>query len=313
MDSKPTGTNCWKATIELCSPMQIGAGTLGFVEKTELFVPPRVLWGAFTAAMTRKLCGSMGDDYKEIGALLGGSTPEKCFSTFFPSEDSGATFWIPRYNNGERYWYRHSDYKTLFPEEKPRSEAEMRSRLVTGITGQATDPERMATTHNTLHETDLIKHRVRDKEDQPGRFSLITICFTGFLALPETIGLNGKSMRFDENNLKDLINSLRLGGGRKRGHGIIKCFSGPLIVNPGITNFAEIEHPDPAMNEKKILLTPNHKVVSTKGNIVDGRAFLAVYRQYDNTVKNKGYGRDFSEGDLCWEVGCVIETEKTLA
>ncbi len=41
-------------TLKLKSPLQIGAGTLGMIEKTELFIPGRVLWGAFVSTIVQK-------------------------------------------------------------------------------------------------------------------------------------------------------------------------------------------------------------------------------------------------------------------
>ncbi len=302
MENNDSIRTCWKITLELRSPLQIGAGTLGFVEKTELFIPPRVIWGALTAAITGILGGYKKGDFIKIGNVLGNSSLSDFYSTFFPSDDCGKTFWVPCYINGERFWYCYSDWEKIIDPVNKRTDTQMREKFITGITGQATDPVRMATQKNMLHETDIIKATIRKKsDDNEMQWSLIPVCFVGYARLPNKITLNSgvaEQIVLNKDKIRDVFTRIRLGGGRKRGRGIVVCRD---VVESIVGT-----HTFPMMKvcERNVICSPGH-LVSTNDTNADGRAVLETFRVYDNK-NDKGSGRNFSNGELCWEVGTML-------
>jgi hypothetical protein len=283
----------WEVTLRLLSPMQIGAGTLGFVEKTELFVPPRVMWGAFVNTLVREKRASRdAQTFTTFGTALGGPNYASCFSPFFLSPD-GANAYVPRFVNGERKWeLRPSTYPAEI--KGSLSEAEMRSRFVRGVTAQATDPDRMATEPDTLHETDLIQPLYRELTGN-GHWKAAPLYLRGYLRLPEKVD----GIELNEKTIKQVLSTMRLGGGRKRGWGLVACRKEEIKKADGIPEDLSVR----IDGNKTVLLTGDTKVEA--GQNVDGRAYLAVFREHDNKG-GKGSGRGFSDGVLCWEAGSVV-------
>jgi hypothetical protein len=281
----------WRLVIELLSPMQIGIGSLGMVEKTGMYIPGRVMWGALTSTLVRQQISKPEyKHFKKVGESLG--PHEKFLSSFFPSFDNGKSEWLPVFEGNSRSWVKYICEKKEFDLQNKRSEEEMQAILISGQSGNATDPERMATFDKSLHETDMISPLTRKGE------KLIPVCFTGTMQLPEKLNIpEGKQIDINGEILKSVFNQCRLGGGRKRGWGIVRLIS---IKNESIL--------DETLNTRKypygnVLLTSATHPVEEKVPILNGRAFLATYRQY---CKNKGQGRSFTSAQLCWETGTLI-------
>ena len=281
----------WRLVIELLSPMQIGIGSLGMVEKTDMYIPGRVMWGALTSTLVRqKILEPEYKHFEKVGESFG--PHERFFSSFFPSFDKGKSEWLPVFEGNNRSWVKYICEKKEFDLQKKRSEEEMQAILVSGQSGNATDPERMATFDNSLHETDMISPLIRKGK------KLIPICFAGTMQLPEKLNIpEGIQIDINGEILKSVFNQCRLGGGRKRGLGIVRLIS---IKNESIL--------DETLNTRKyqdgkLLFTSATHQVEEKVPIYNGRAFLATYRQY---CKNKGQGRSFTSAQLCWEAGTLI-------
>lgn len=282
----------WRLVLELRSPMQIGVGSLGMVEKTDMYIPGRVIWGALTATLVRqKILTPSYSNFQKIGGLLG--PHETFFSSFFPSFDKGISEWLPIFNKNNRSWVKYICGEKIFDPRQIRSEKEMQAILISGQAGNATDPIRMATFDESLHETDIISPVIREGK------KMIPVCYTGVVQLPEKISIPEDDIHFDisADTLDSAFNQCRLGGGRKRGWGIVRVIS--------VKNESPLEE---TLNTRKYpdgseLLTSSTHPVQEKDSIYNGRAFLAVYRQY---CKRKGLGRQLSAAQLCWETGTVL-------
>jgi len=285
----------WRLVIELLSPMQIGVGSLGMVEKTEMYIPGRVIWGALTSTLVRQQIPKPEyKHFKKMGESLG--SHEKVFSSFFPSFDKGKSEWLPVFEGNKRSWVKYICEKNKFDLQKRRSEEEMQAILISGQSGNATDPERMATFDKSLHETDMISPLIKKGE------KFIPVCFTGTMQLPEKLNISGGTqIDINEGILKSVFNQCRLGGNRKRGWGIIRLVS---IKNEPTLHETLITRKYPGGN---VLLTSATHPVEEKVQIFNGRAFLATYRQY---CKNKGQGRSFTSAQLCWKTGTLMHDLK---
>jgi hypothetical protein len=242
-----------------------------------------VIWGALTSTIAQKFFTNPGRiEYDTIGDALGNQGAN--ISSFFPQID-GKTY-LPVFENNTRTW------KTESGEQK--GDEEMMHFLICGASSNATNPNQMATESVSLHETDLISPFLNtgdEKKKYPVRF-------TGHATLCETINVGDKRIVFDETLLSEVFSELRLGGGRKRGWGLVhtlKIKESKINQNLHCWNY----------NGKKVLKTPlpvdSNEFKDTK---ISGRAFLAVYREYDKKG-GKGYGRAFSKAQLSWDVGTV--------
>jgi hypothetical protein len=286
----------WRLVLALRSPMQIGSGSLGMVEKTEMYIPGRVIWGALTACLVRqKIMTPTYNQFAKVGDLLG--LHETFFSSFFPSFDMGVSEWLPIFTTNNRSWVKYLCGENRFDFQQTRSEKEMQAILISGQAGNATDPTRMATFEESLHETDMISPVIREGK------KLIPVCYTGVVQLPEKISIPEEDIHFDitENTLHTVFNQCRLGGGRKRGWGMVR-----LLSIQKETNQEEILNTRDFPDGYKLLTSSVHPVQQT-ASIFNGRAFLAVYRQY---CKKKGLGRQISAAQLCWETGTVLHASE---
>ncbi len=288
----------WKIVLELLSPLQIGAGTLGMVEKSELFIPGRLLWAVLTAGFTRSLVKRPDkDDYDEIGSQL--APWESNFSTLFPSFDRGASCWLPVFERNRRVWHRaDNSLKIDAGNDATMSEAEIEARLFSGLSGNATDPQLMATDDGSLHETDLITPFVRTPDN-----ALQSLMFCGRLRLPGRVSLSGEERLVDAGSVRSILDRSRLGGGRKRGRGAISVYELEELgdVSPSDLSCQEYDE------HRTLLLSSSHQVMLHQdAAAVSGRARLAVYREHS---RDKGSGGGFSRAVLCWQVGTLIETD----
>lgn len=266
--------------------MQIGAGKLGMVEKTELFIPGRVLWGALTATFSQHVFSCPRDEhYQQIGKQLAPNI--EVFGTFFPSFDQGKTWFYPVFNGFCYHWNNSANDQEVLRDD------EIARRLLFCATSTALNPERMAAEDGLLHSTDMIAPLWRTEKDT------IPVCFCGSMRLPVFVEVEGRKTELDSVLLKHLLKNSRLGGGRKRGWGRI-----------AVKDIELAEQPDrsPAQwltkNTQRILLTP--QPVQKGDNLVAGRCVLAVFREYS---ARHGFGQGFSSPRLVWQVGSVLNTE----
>lgn len=291
----------WRLTLRLRSPLQIGAGTLGMVEKTELFIPGRVLWGALTSTIAQLYAPRpvRPDHFIAVGEQLGEDGVR--FGTLFPATGVDDAPWRPRYRDEEptRRWFRG---------DESQSEQALRKCLIISHTSTPYDPlqgnydlintgrclgespVREEDDPGMLHATDLIapRHRIGN--------AIHATRFTGFLDLPQALDLGGNRLPIDEALIRRVASVMRLGGGRRRGWGEVALAAlqpaeGPL-------------HQELLPEGGQWILAPDHEV-RREHEGTRGRAVLAVYRKYDNQNK-RGYGQASTQAKLCWEVGSVL-------
>lgn len=119
----------------LMSPLHVGAGLVGNVQRTRPYLTGKAAWGALTARMARDQAGSR-NDYARIGAQV---NEELAFSYFYPAP--GAAI------DG-------------FPWDQP--EAEFQWRYLNTYAATALDYERSAAAESSLHETEYLMPFTRE-------------------------------------------------------------------------------------------------------------------------------------------------------
>lgn len=265
--------NTFYICLRLLSPMQIGAGALGMIEKSLLYIPDRVIWGAFTNTLTQILYGTpAADDYVNVGKAVESGR----ISTFFPELDG--IRYIPVIP--DRCWISEKD------ENRSISFAEMESLLLTSVTSTAIDPSLMAAGMGTLHATDLINHRCRRMEDD----KVSPVYFSGYMELPGKIG----DMVIDSDMIKKVFSCSRLGGSRKRGWGMVAVEE---IRVEKYENFSSLS----CLGGK--LLTADLGFDAAVEQKVCGDIRLVSRREYD---AEKGSGKKFASAKLFWSTGSMI-------
>lgn len=184
----------YKIVFRMESPLHSGAGTVGNIQKTHPYVTGRMIWGALTARLTRM---KKSQDYKGIGEAV---NQHMRFTYLFPCFDPAGEF-------------------PILPsiKEAPSPDA----LILTVHTGTAIDPGAGSALDTSLHETELISHRVL----RNGAFNEVAV------KSGAQIYLTGYFFTDDKlpNDLKweDALPYLQLGGDGGYGYGRVSLFGKP--------------------------------------------------------------------------------------
>ena len=82
---------CYRLVFRLRSPLHVGAGQVGNVQRTRPYVTGKALWGALTARITRDTHPSAtAADYRRIGEQV---NEQLAFSYFYPAVDKEIDVW----------------------------------------------------------------------------------------------------------------------------------------------------------------------------------------------------------------------------
>jgi hypothetical protein len=147
----------------LQSPVYIGMPPASSINRTRLYVPARVLWGALTAELARHERSADKDpDYKGVGAWLF----ERCrFTYLFAAEHLRGAWraWLPTYREGEGLvWVSEADRSG----SHRLSDRALRRRLLSTRPGTSIDPGTDAAEDGSLRETESVQTRWRDARGQ---------------------------------------------------------------------------------------------------------------------------------------------------
>jgi hypothetical protein len=241
------------------------------IEKSLLYIPEKVIWGAFTNTLTQMLYGTpAAEDYVTVGNLVCSGR----ISTFFP--ELAGTRYIP--NIPGRYWSAENG------SGKNISFAEMDTLLLTSVTSTAIEPEHMSAGAGTLHATDLVNYFYKDLNSE----KIHPVCFSGYMELPDRIC----DMKIDAETINRIFGCSRIGGSRKRGWG--RCIVEKVSLEQ-YENFSFL----PCEGGK--LLTADLEFNGQQK--VYGEIRLISRREYD---AEKGSGRKFASAKLFWSTGSVL-------
>ena len=124
----------YKVVLRLLTPLHIGAGALGNVQRTRPYVHGKALWGALTARLTRDN-PSFGGDYVAVGRRV---REELAFSYFYPAVDAQVHLWP--WDDPDAFGWSY----------------------VGSYTSTALNYARNAAEEGSLHETEFIAPTTRD-------------------------------------------------------------------------------------------------------------------------------------------------------
>lgn len=182
---------------QLESPLSIGAGPAGSLNRCRLYVPSRAIWGAVTAALARQSTAEF-PAYSEVGKEV----RENCrFTYLYPAERIGEHYavWLPQYvESAGLCWKMHKG-----PNEECISERAFKRRLIGARASTAIAPDTDTAADESLRETECILPYWRHTSELSSVF-LVGYVFT--------------RNDFDE-KLKQLPKSLFLGGDTRYGLG----------------------------------------------------------------------------------------------
>lgn len=136
----------WRAfevILRLCSPLHIGCGKVGNLQRTHPYVTGRVLWGALTMRLTRNAFQGRGgatdsSQYREIGEQV---HRDLAFTYLYPALNSDA------------------GYQVMWPWE---DESTFRRRFLSSYQGTALSYPQQSAAEGMLHEVECISPHTLD-------------------------------------------------------------------------------------------------------------------------------------------------------
>src|SRR5437762_59395 len=189
----------YRVAFRLLSPMHIGWRKLGNMQQTRPYVTGRVLWGAFTARLTRDL---KSYEYKLIGEAV---DKQLAFTYFYPSISP------------------NPDEVDLWPwgDGQKKDSQEMFSWMFLGSYASTALSDAHSAQEGSLHETEFIAPFVRNhttyEKPQP-------VYLVGYICVNEASGSLGQYVL---ENWQSVLNTLQIGGERSYGWGRVRLAQSP--------------------------------------------------------------------------------------
>jgi len=112
----------YKVVLRLLSPLHVGAGQLGNVQRARPYVTGKTLWGALTARITRDKHqhGTQASYYQEIGKLV---QEQLAYSYFYPAVGEQVDVW-PWGETADEFAWRYLNTYASTALDYPRQTAE---------------------------------------------------------------------------------------------------------------------------------------------------------------------------------------------
>jgi len=192
----------WQAyhiVFRLRSPMHIGSGSVGNIQRTRPYLTGRAFWGALTMRITRELQLSKPESantYAEVGEAV---HRDISYSYFYPAvrTDSG--------------------YQILWPWNNPDT---FRYRLIRSYASTALDYPMQSAAEAFLHESEFLSPHTLDKGEP--------VFLTGYMFVNDLCKLDWKNA----------LKKLQFGGDRCYGWGDVKLEYCNPVVNNSLFNGA---------------------------------------------------------------------------
>jgi len=276
----------WKAyrvAFRLLSPTHIGWRKLGNMQQTRPYVTGRVLWGAFTARLTRDL---KSYEYKQIGEVV---DKQLAFTYFYPSVSPNpdeVDLWP--WGDGQK-----NDSQELFFWKFLDSYAS------TALSDVHSAEE------SSLHETEFIAPFVRNQAayEKPQPVFLV-----GYICENEASGAHEKYVL---ENWHRVLDTLQIGGERSYGWGRVRL-AYPLeeVTNErcfGCVLDRTKERPTITVPRGERLLA--HTDTKRLETVENGTLEPLVGRE---TTDNTSFGKSVSHAQICWIPGSMVSEDETF-
>lgn len=213
------------------SPLHIGMPPAGALNRTQLYVPARTIWGAVTAELARRQSATF-PDYQQVGQQL---QQDARFSYLFPAEKVGNEWlaWLPRYKQKEGLVWERKDGETM-------TDRQFRQHLLITQPSTAITPTSDTAEEGTLREFELISPWWRSSDGTTA---------------PQPVGLVGYV--FCQNNglwnqLQD-VKELFVGGDTRYGLGHLARQGLNQVSSFFLNLHVNLSGPDPLIESQQLL------------------------------------------------------------
>jgi hypothetical protein len=135
----------YRVVFKLKSPMHIGCGKVGNVQRTRPYVTGRVFWGALTMRLTRDITDGSATDSKQYECYGNKVHSQLAYTYFYPAIKSNGDYSI------EWFW---------------KNESLFRRRFLSSYASTALVYPQQAADEGLLHEVEFISPRTLDTGEQ---------------------------------------------------------------------------------------------------------------------------------------------------
>jgi len=253
--------------FRLRSPMHIGCGSVGNIQRTRPYVTGRVLWGALTMRIARESQTSQSlstNAYSKIGEEVHKSI---AYTYFYPAI------------------LTDGNYQTLWPWNKPDS---FKHRLIRSYASTALDYPMQSAAEALLHESEFISPYSLDTAEP--------VFLTGYIFVNDNCDVDWTSA----------LQKLQFGGDRCYGWGdveLVRCEPSDInnILFSGMATFhGNKERPVISLNENRLLLA--HTMAKSVN--ADGDIEPLVGREWRN---NGQAGQHVEFTGVCFTPGSILK------
>lgn len=264
----------YRVVFKLNSPMHIGCGKVGNVQRTRSYLPGRVFWGALTLRLTRNQHqpATNSKQYEKVGKEV---HEQLAFTYFYPSICNTDT----------------KNYDISFPWE---NENQFRRRFLSSYTSTALMYLQQAADEGLLHEVEFISPRTLDDRKQ--------VYLIGYIFEKENCTLKWQ----------EACQGLQFGGERGYGWGDVQCIEIKPLEHPntlfkGQAIFDGSED-RPIIQAERLLAHASSTGITATGEIepLVGREWRS------NELKNQYAGQYVAFSDLCWVPGSTVERSQNF-
>lgn len=306
----------YRVAFRLVSPLHVGWGKVGNLQRTRPYLTGRTLWGALTAHLTRLEAADQSrpadaTEYQKVGQRL---HQHLSFTYFFPAVKlkPGAHPDLPS------NWLVIDDFWVCTPVANDELSGHL---FLDSYASTALNYEWMNALEGSLHEVEMIRPRTRP---------LVHTCLKG-LAADESADDLGAPVYLlgyffvNENALDDwdaALHRLQLGGERGYGWGRMELVGKPSQANDafGCELALKEKHPTVTILSGKVLLAHalafdfkdeenRRKIVRRAVSRVAGIVEPLVGRE---TRADGCFGVHVSEARICWMPGSGVTAETTV-
>lgn len=276
----------YRVVFKLKSPMHIGCGKVGNVQRTRPYVTGRVFWGALTMRLTRDATSGSATDSSQYQAFGDKVNSQLAFTYFYPAIAQSKENLLKEDQDNRQ------DYKISFPWN---NESQFRHRFLSSYTSTALVYPRQTADEGLLHEVEFLSPRTLNKGEQ--------VYLVGYVFEKEGCKLNWKVA----------CKRLQMGGERGYGWGMVELvskldksvekdlFDGQAVFNGDGDN--------PIIQAARLLAH-----TSATGLTATGEIEPLVGREWRSHNSPNRYAGQHVEkfGDACWVPGSVIERSQNF-
>ncbi|EKQ67325.1 hypothetical protein OsccyDRAFT_3582 [Leptolyngbyaceae cyanobacterium JSC-12] len=268
----------YRVVFKLKSPIHIGCGKVGNVQRTRPYVTGRSFWGALTMRLTRNQHHPATDSrlYEEVGKQV---HDQLAYTYFYPATKAS------------------SDYQIHFPW---KDESQFRRRFLSSYASTALVYPQQAADEGLLHEVEFLSHRTLDEGKQ---VYLIGYVFEKEGCSPEW-----------QKAWQKACHHLQVGGERGYGWGDVALgFPEKQKFEPVQTNELFCGKATFEATEDGLIIKPMEQLLAhtvTANVVAQGEIEPMVGREWRSHNPTNRYAGQYVEkwvDNLCWVPGSVVE------